>query len=63
VGAGGEGKEWEGSNWKLASSKGPARMGICHHYQGTAFPSKGFSFLFILEHVLCVPLQHVFVCA
>jgi hypothetical protein len=40
-------REGRGRNEKLASSKGPARMGIRHRDRGTAFPSKGFSFYFL----------------
>jgi hypothetical protein len=36
-----------GCNGQLASSKGPARMGIRRNDQGTASPSKGY-FLFFL---------------
>ncbi len=43
AGAGGEGRA-RGVR-QLTSSKGPERMGIRHHEQGTAFPSKGISFL------------------
>jgi hypothetical protein len=34
---------------QLISSKRPGRMGIHHHEQGTAFPSKGISFLSLCE--------------
>ncbi len=34
-------------NGQLASSKGPARMGICNYGQGAAIPSKGFFFPYL----------------
>ncbi len=34
---------------QLTSSKGAERMGIRHHEQGTAFPSKGISFFLYLS--------------
>jgi hypothetical protein len=56
----GEGRQ--GVQWELALSKGPARMGICHHHEGTAFPSKGsfFSFSYLNMH----PTHHynVYLC-
>ncbi len=37
-------REMQGAQGQLTSSKEPERMGICHHEQGIAFPSKIFSF-------------------
>jgi hypothetical protein len=42
-------REEQGAQSQLTPSKGPGRMGICHHEQGTAFPSKGISFLSLLS--------------
>jgi hypothetical protein len=49
-----EGKGGGGRSGQLASSKGPARMGIRYHGQGAPIPNKGFSF--IHEHVPYVSL-------
>ncbi len=38
-------REQQGAQGPLTSSKGPGRMGIHHHEQGTAFPSRGISYL------------------
>jgi hypothetical protein len=38
-------REIQGEKGQLTSSKGPERMGICHHEQGIAFPSKNIFFL------------------
>jgi hypothetical protein len=34
---------------QLTSSKGPEKMGIHHHEQGTAIPSKGIFFFLSLK--------------
>ncbi len=42
-------REEQGEERQLTSSKVPERMGIRRHEQGTAFPSKGISFLSFLS--------------
>jgi hypothetical protein len=37
--------EMQGAQGQLTSSKGPERMGIRHHEQGIAFPSKNIFLL------------------
>jgi hypothetical protein len=41
--------EEQGVQRQLTSSKGPKRMGIRHHEQGTAFSSKGIYFLSLFK--------------
>ncbi len=43
-------REEQGAQRQLTSSKGPERMGIHHHEEGTAFTGKGI--LFISFHTL-----------
>jgi ribosomal protein L28 len=62
--AGAEGEGWEGRKGHLALCKGPARMEIHHHGQGTAFPSKGFfcSFFHTWTYILHTVTSRVWVC-
>jgi hypothetical protein len=48
-GAGARGEGRERGTKAVDLSKGPERIGIHHHEQGTTFPSKGVSFLFFLS--------------